>query len=580
MNKKKILPIIAIIVAISIIFASYVYLVEDEKKAEVEPPIKEIDDRISPLTQQAVHIKIQRIRRKGAIIDQMMNDIPGVQFARKLPIKDSFTLKAVESLFPGRGWDEKPIFNFKVLFDDEEFSGPVDYKAWDTKYIHNTQYKLTEEWNEEGTGYVGEREKINLQILVIQKEKKLLKTTSKIAETINLEYDFRTGRWTGDDFFNDTDGYGHYNGTDYEVWFYLAQTDIDNDGIPFWTEVNVLGTDPEIDDSKLDPDNDGLPTSYEWKWGYDTENDEFIYNPFEYENHSVLDPDNDGLQNTEEYYMQDYLANPYYPELYIEVDHMEKAPFRPVGIKMKQSKIIPSIQVPKIAKTGLDGWEHQFYEESQQMIMDRFNEHGITVHVDDGCMGEGGDVLPYAKTNYETDELIYGNGAFAMEKGLISQYYFKYFPKERIGIFRYLLVLHGGGETFNLDYSGTYDTMTVPMNKNFYKSMLMDMGGTQRIRRVGVAISILHELGHTCGIGLMHHGGVDNTTANVRTVWNDYKSVMNYMKYSERLFDYSDGSHGEMDKDDWEVIDPGYFQRTSAEIEGLGFNKHTAPFYR
>ena len=573
MLREIIKPAIAGLIAVILIGAgiyTYIQYQPEEKKPEVTQ-IKEIDDRISPLTEQAVHIETQRIRRKGAIIDQMMNDGFGTQLVRKLPIKNIHLINFLDGLMPGFGWDEKPIFNFEIVVEGETFRGPVDYKAWDTDYIYNHRYKITEEWNDEYTDYVGEREKIQVQINIISKEKKLLKTTEKIAESIVVEYDFRTGRWTGDDSFNDSDGYGHYNGTDFEVWFYLYQTDYDHDGIPYWTEVNVLGTDPKIDDSKLDPDTDGLPTSYEWKWGYD---------PFTHDNHTTLDPDNDGLQNTEEFFMQKYTANPYYPDIYIEVDHMEKTPYKPLAIEMQPTKLVPSVKIPKIVKTNLDGWEHQFYEESQQMIMDRYNEHGITVHIDDGCMGGGGDVIPFAMSNYETDDRIYGDGAVEMEKGLVSQYYNQYFTQDRIGIFRYLLVLHGGGETFNQDYKGTYDTMTVPMNKGFYKNMLNVAIANPRMKRVGIAISVLHEMGHTCGIGLMHHGGVDNTTENVAVEWDDYKSCMNYQKYSERIFDYSDGTHGPNDKDDWAAIDPGYFQRTSEELEGLGFNKHIAPFYR
>ena len=72
------------------------------------------------------------------------------------------------------------------------------------------------------------------------------------------------------------------------MWFSIHQSDFDHDGIPYWTEVNILNTDPERDDSKLDPDEDGLPTSWEWKWGY---------NHTKYDDHLYLDPDRDGLQN-------------------------------------------------------------------------------------------------------------------------------------------------------------------------------------------------------------------------------------------------------------------------------------------
>jgi len=210
--------------------------------------------------------------------------------------------------------------------------------------------------------------------------------------------------------------------------------------------------------------------------------------------------------------------------------------------------------------------------------MDRFNEHGITVHVDDGCMGGGGEELPFIQSEYETDDKIYGEGVLQMEDGVVSGYYNNHFADERKGIFRYLIVATGGGETFAQNFKGFYDTMTVPTNKNFYKSFLSVLVSTPRMKRIGVAISVLHELGHTLGFGLLYHAGVDNTTADSNKVWYNYMSVMNYHKYSERLFDYSDGSHGENDKDDWGNIDVGYFQRTSEELEGIGFDKHIPPF--
>ena len=48
----------------------------------------------------------------------------------------------------------------------------------------------------------------------------------------------------------DNDGYGHYLGEFYEVWFNVYQADFDHDGIPYWTEVNVLGTDPTVDEKR------------------------------------------------------------------------------------------------------------------------------------------------------------------------------------------------------------------------------------------------------------------------------------------------------------------------------------------
>ena len=565
--KKAVAILVALIIIVSGVFV-YLQYYNNNEPEEKKIPNKEIDDRISPLTQQTIHMTIHRIRRKGVIIDQVMNSAKGTQFVNSLPIKDEYAKKAIESLIPGIGWDKKPIFSYIATFDGYEYESRTDIKDWETGYINQNIYRLVEEWNPEGTEYIGEKENIDIDFKFLLKEKKLLKTTSRVVDQFSINYDFRTGRWDGDDSFNDSDGYGHYNGTDFEMWFSVYQTDIDGDGIPYWTEVNILNTNPKMDDSKNDPDKDGIPTAWEWKWGY---------NPNKWDNHSYLDPDGDGLQNSEEYYMEKWLANPYYPEIYIEVDHCEKTPFRPYTIAMAPGKIIKSINRPSIVKTPLDGWEHIFYEESQQMLMDRFNEHGITVHIDSGEMG-GGEELEFFKSNYEDEDHIYGSGSIEMQTGSISQYYNNNFAEDRKGIFRYLLILPSGGEAFNQNFKGNYDTMTVPTNKNFYKGQLMVYRASPRMKAIGVAISVLHELGHTCGFGLMHHSGVDNTTANVKEVYNNYMSVMNYKKYALRLFDYSDGTHGENDCDDWGQINPGYFEKTSDELEGLGFDKHKPPF--
>jgi len=98
---------------------------------------------------------------------------------------------------------------------------------------------------------------------------------------------------------------------------------------------------------------------------------------------------------------------------------------------------------------------------------------------------------------------------------------------------------------------------------------------TERTIRIGQAIEILHELGHSLGMLLEHSGGVDNTSARFEGdisdyPWFDYVSVMNYEYFWLRYFDYSDGTHGEYDTDDWAKLDLAFFQQPSEEMEGLG----------
>jgi len=551
-NNNITLIITLLAAAIIIISGFYVYFeyYAYEEKPDVEP-VKEIDDRISPLTQQAVFLEIHRIRVNG-IIDQMTN-FPGTRLIDRLPIKDERYRAMLHGLVPGIGWNKKPIFTFGVVLNGYEFEEKIDFKTWDTDYINYNLYEITQGWKPDESGYTEEKETTTVEIKFIEKEKNILRTTSTEIENFKVLYDFRTGRWEGDDSFNDSDGYGHYLGNCFEAWFSIYQTDIDGDGIPYWTEVNILNTNPRMDDRKLDPDNDGIPTSWEWKWNY---------NHTKWDNHSYLDPDNDGLQNNEEYYMEKWLANPYYPDLYIEADYMDKAPL-------------------KLFDKRLDGWEHVFYEETQQMIMERFSQHGITVHVDDGSMGGGGEILPFCKPEYETENNIYGKGATQMLGGFSAEYYNNNFADERKGIFRYLLITHGGGEAYTMNYKGCYDTMTTPMNRIAYKGNLGILIPTQRMKRIGNAITVLHEIGHTVGFMLLNTcGGCDNLSEGSRDEWANYMSIMNYHKYFEHLFDYSDGSRATNDFDDWGNIDVGFFQRTSDELEGLGYTKAVPPFNR
>jgi hypothetical protein len=454
----------------------------------------------------------------------------GLNFIDRLPLRNVDILKIIDGIRPGFGWNNKPSFYYIATLDGYEWEGRDTYNTWDTKYMNQQIFRNVKE----------EQSKTEVEFRIIEniKERNFFRTINKKEEMEKFKviYDFRTGRWEGDDSFNDSDGYGHINGTNYEIWFSLYQTSADMDNIPWWVEVNILGTDPKVDDSKLDPDKDGVPSEWEWKWGYD---------PLTWNNHTIIDTDLDGLQNNEEYYMSEWLANPYHPEIFIEVDYMEKTPRKIFG------------------RDGWDGWEHLFYEESQQMIIERFNEHNYTVHIDDGIMGGGGEILPFGR----------GNGAYQQEAGVVAGFYDNNFDDERKGIFRYIVIAYGGGWCHPQDSNHYYDCICVPHNFNFFKNQL-DGALSERTKRIGQAIQVLHELGHSLGILLDHCGGVDNSSAKAGNPpdypWFDYKSCMNYDYFRQRLFDYSDGSNGKYDCDDWGQLDFAFFQKPSEDMEGIG----------
>jgi len=478
-----------------------------ETTEEIET-VKEIDNRISPLTNQGLNFEVLRIRHRGLL---------------------------EEILQRGTSWKNKPQFYFITNIDGVEFISK-DVKApggeseelfttWDTIF---QERKVKHDVKEEQ-----EKSEITLQIMERQKAGIFgLRSEDNIIDKIDLTFDYKTGRWEGDDSFNDSDGYGHYLGDTYEIWFNIIPNDFDHDGIPYWTEVNILNTNPKIDDSKLDPDEDGIPTSWEWKWGY---------NPHVYDNHSTLDPDKDGLENIEEYTMEKWFATPFSQDMYIEVDGMEAE--------------------------GLFGKTHVFWEESQQIMIERFAQHGINLYIDDGWPGGpingGGEILPYIET-------------ISQDSGVTSQFYRNHFPEERQGIFRYLIIGNSAGFCHPAEFN-RYDTMAVGTN---YKVLLKRGGVTQRHLRVILAAMVMHETGHSLGIAPWNLGGNDNLTfveskeAEKEYIkkWGNYRSVMNYYHiYDKTLVDYSDGSNGPGDNNDWEIFDLTFFQQEAKAVEGPNF---------
>ncbi len=449
---------------------------------------KEKKDEISPLTNQGLIIEINRIRNRD-----LLNKI----------------------LKPGFQWRIKPTFYLEIDFGKETYPEKKPntvFKTWDTI---NKDFRILKDVEEE-------LPKINFTINV--KEKNIFKNNYKTVETIEINYSFLTGKWNGSDYFKDKDGYGHFLGEKYEIWFDIYQTDYDHDKIPYWAEVNILGTDPMVDDSKLDPDNDGIPTSWEYKWGYD---------PFTWDDHQNLDPDVDGLENIEEYMMRKHFSNPYQQDIYIEADGM---------------------------KSRFFFWEHKLFKETQQIIIERFAEHGINVYIDDGWpdtpTNGGGSMVPFDdRTNWNSGEFL--------------QYYKHYFPDERKGIFRYLLICNNAGYAGNSEFNN-FDTII--LGNSIRTTFLNQKAFFPRTQRTMLASAVLHELGHTLGIGPNTIEGCDNYSFKNKFLptqqrneyleeWGNYKSVMNYYYiYNKNLVDFSDGTNGYNDQNDWNHFYLPYFQ--------------------
>jgi hypothetical protein len=356
-----------------------------------------------------------------------------------------------------------------------------------------------------------------------------------------LQYSRMTGDWTGDDYRGDESGYGRLNGCDdgsiytsehdCEVWFSITGGDADGDGLTDWEETNRYGTDPAVSDAGSDTDGDGVSIEWEDRWGYD---------PFTAERHATLDPDNDSLSNLEEYRMRAWQADPYRPDLFIELDQMAVQPNDSVGYVT-------------------DG--------TRELLTTVYNRRNLVYHLDDGCM-DGGEIIPYDGLT-GPGELTDIYHAFFLNNGSSAW---------RRGVFHYGVIINrhflvdghafpGDGSILDFDEGGV----------NCFQISRQPLAGKMlRPTREKIdfyyACLIMHETGHTLGIYAGHPPGCDNQFSKYpwqlgSYIFRNYRSVMNY-RYTYHLLDYSDGTHGKRDYDDWGNLDLGYFEHRPA-IDGL-----------
>jgi len=511
-TKRMLLAGIALIIVFILVACSvFVYygFYEKENKVVDEEVKEKIDDRISPLCTQGLIIEINRIRCRG-IVDVLMKK--------------------------GTSWRETPQFYYIAKIDDvEQISKDVAatagakneqlFNTWDAMFMENKMIAQVQQEQEKSDVTISIMKRVSLGILGRRYQ-------DEEQEKIQLTYDFKTGRWTGDDSFNDSDGYGHYLGQNFEVWFDIYQTDNDHDYIPYWTEVNVLHTDPNISDLNLDPDNDGIPTAWEWKWGYD---------PHVRNNHTYLDPDHDGLTNVEEYQMEKYFANPYHQDVYLEVDNM--------------------------AQKNIFDEKHVLYPETAYFMTERYAQHNISLYIDNGWQDApangGGQFVPYY-------------AVISQDSGMMLQYYLHYFPDERKGIFRYAIVANKAGFDHPSEFN-RYDSMAITTEYNFLFS-LGRKAFTPRTKILAQSSELMHELGHSMGIRHETFPGCDNYTyaagkaqeAAYLDAWGNYRSCMTYYYFWDySVIDYSDGTHGPGDNNDYADIahNMSYFKQESVQIE-------------
>lgn len=460
-----------------------------------------------------------------------------------------------------RGFDKidilsEPDFYVKVLFEDgKEFKSPV----W------KNQNHVEEEWI--ATQDVDDaNEWVNITIQLWDKDitgDKLCDISVNnnyglVQRDISVMYNLKTGHWYsfGDDMITppgswlfDYSGYGRANGCDdnsiyendldCELYFDIVQNDFDGDGIPYWTETEIFGTDPELDDLGRDDDCDGIPIEWEFKWGHrlhyrfrnDTLEYEFAweYDPFEYNDHKALDPDEDSISNYEEYLTWELGSDPFRKDIFVELDQMREGPNgQPASILTK---------------------------ESQEYMYKAFNRQNIVLYIDDGSAWEnsGSDMIPFDEiTNDDELDSIY-------EEYFVNDSNYSW----KRGIFHYGVVIYQssvvngnafGSNRYQISAKGLIEKAKLPVPLTGNKDLVF-------------ATAYMHELGHS--LGLMWLGG---HTTDAYYPWQPlwwkfrpYKSIMNYGYMFGSIYttfcDYSDGSRGKNDFDDWNNIDFDYFEQ-------------------
>jgi len=273
----------------------------------------------------------------------------------------------------------------------------------------------------------------------------------------------------------------------------------------------------EIELQGIDLDQDLLPDWWELKWGYD---------PLTWNDHKNFDPDGDGLNNMEECYTDKWGSNPFKRDIFIECDWIKS--------------VYPNV-TNKPQRKYID-----------EMIV-QFAKRDITLHFDDGSLG-GGEEIPTI-INFTHSDLTDIYWDYFLHNDIINP---------RKGIFHYSLVC-------DLGPARGFSFVGVDHLDSFCTSAQMIQGSFPTRPRAELIQSIIfHELGHTLGLTVDDHGGIDNEAVTLPFLvqylkYKNYKSIMNY-HYTYKIFDYSDGTNGKGDFDDWSKLDPHFFKNTHFEV--------------
>lgn len=264
----------------------------------------------------------------------------------------------------------------------------------------------------------------------------------------------------------------------------------------------------------LDTDSDGAPDWWEVKWGY---------SPDVWDDHQHLDPDNDSLNNIEECYMDQFGSNPFAKDLFLEFDWTK------------------SLQGNSSNKPPV--------EEITQMI-DAFASQNISLHVDTGELGGGEELPPQSLISYPEIIDIYWDSFLHNDLN-----------NPRQNIFHYGIIC-------DYSQSGGFAVMGWNHLNAFIISAQLLAELYPRYTKGWLATAAsMHEVGHTCGLIATKYTGIDNRNTVYpfyKEFWGylSYKSMLNY-HYTYSFLDFSDGSHGRGDFNDWGNLDLSFFKNTN-----------------
>jgi hypothetical protein len=181
-----------------------------------------------------------------------------------------------------------------------------------------------------------------------------------------------------------------------------------------------------------------------------------------------------------------------------------------------------------------------FPQDSIELLLTAFNRQNVVLHIDDGRMG-GLDIIPFDEetSRDELDNIYYNYFLHGDENNL------------RRGLFHYgVMVYKAAGASGYVFRSDAYQISLAGMQFPWLRYDVV------------FASAYMHELGHTFGFNPIpgHNEGCYYPWQIGWWFVLPYKSCMNYA-YMYYTVDYSDGSRGKNDFDDWERMDLTHFNR-------------------